>query len=200
MRLVFIALTMLIAGCTTPPRTVPDAVTGEAVTAWDIKGRLAARVDKRGETVSFIWQRQHENHSIELYGPLGSGRVFLKQQDGLASFADNSTEYFGDNLEDVLFQRSGWIIPFDQLQQWIIGQPQFEQIAQPRYEDGRLAGFSQSGWQISYDKFRDFSDLSIPTRITLTALDPYIDRLYENSGTRIQDAKVKIIITAFNRK
>ena len=137
MRLVLLALVMIIAGCTTTSRTGPDAITGEAIAAWEIKGRLAARVDQRGETISFIWQRQNQNHSIELYGPLGSGRVCLMQQEGRASLVDNSTEYFGDKLEDVLFQRSGWLIPFDQLQQWIIGQPQFDEIADPKYKDGR---------------------------------------------------------------
>jgi outer membrane lipoprotein LolB len=199
-RFIILALVMVITGCTTTSRTGPETTTGEAVTDWHIKGRLAARVDQRGETVSFIWQRQRENHSIELYGPLGSGRVFLKQQDGAASLVDNSTEFFGDSLEDVLFQRSGWLVPFDQLQQWVIGQPQLDEITDVVYESSRLTGFSQSGWQVSYDKFRQYSNLSIPTRITLTASASYISHLAESTGRQIANAKVKIIIATFSSK
>lgn len=197
MRLVLCALVLIVAGCTTTTRTPPGNMTGEAITAWEIKGRLAARVDHRGETASFIWQRQQDNHSIELYGPLGSGRVFLRQQQGVASLIDRSTELFGDSLEDVLFQRSGWLIPFDELQQWIIGQPQFDEITEQKYVDGRLTGFRQSGWRVSYDNYRHFADASIPTRITLTASDSYIYQLSGHSGRSIESARVKIIIKTF---
>ena len=159
---------------------------------------MAARIDQRGGSASFIWQRQGDDHSIELYGPLGSGRVFLKETDGKASLVDNSSEFFGKNLEDVLFQRVGWLIPFDDLQQWIIGQPQLDEIFDKQYENNRLTGFNQAGWQVRYDKFEKFSGVLIPTKITLNALDSYIEELSDNSRRQIENARVRIIMKNFS--
>ena len=197
MRFVCLALVIFIAGCTTIARQGVDTRTDLLIESWEIKGRLGARIDRQGGSASFIWHRQRDNHSIELYGPLGSGRIFLKQTDGRASLIDNSSEFFGDNLEDVLFQRVGWLIPFDKMQQWIVGQPEHDAISDLQFENSRLIKFRQSGWQVSYDKFEEFSGATIPTKITLTAINTYLNELSGNTGRELENARVKIIIKTF---
>lgn len=198
MRFLCLAVAIFLAGCATVPRHEVDTRAGMQIDLWEIKGRLAAKIDRQGGTASFIWNRQRDNHSIELYGPLGSGRIFLKQADGKASLVDNSSEFFGDNLEDVLFQRVGWLIPFDKMQQWIVGKPEPDAISDQQYEQSRLIKFSQSGWQISYDKFENFSGVLIPTKITLTANNIYLNKLSKDAGRLLDHARVKIIIKQFS--
>lgn len=197
MRFVCLALVIIITGCNTVPRQGINTGDVRQIESWEIKGRLGARIDQQGGSASFIWQRQRDNHSIELYGPLGSGRIFLNQTAGKASLIDNSAEFFGDNLQDVLFVRTGWLIPFDRMQQWIVGQPEHDAISDLQFEHNRLINFSQSGWQVSYDKFEEFSGAIIPTKITLTAINTYLDELSVNSGRQFKNARVKIIIKAF---
>ena len=199
MRYLYLALVIFITGCTTMPQQGFDSDSAHSVDAWEIKGRLAAKIDRDGGSASFIWQRQGDEHSIELYGPLGSGRIFLKQSQGKASLIDNSTEFFGKNLEDVLFQRVGWLIPFDYLQLWLIGRPQLDAISDQHYEQDRLVKFSQAGWQVSYNKFETFSGIDSPTKITLNAADTYLDELSSNAGREIENARVKIVIKQFIR-
>ena len=199
MRYICLVLAIFIAGCTTIPRQEVDIDTPLDLDTWEIKGRLAAKIDSDGGSASFIWHRQGEVHNIELYGPLGSGRVFLKQAGGRASLIDNSTEFFGDSLEDVLFQRVGWLIPFDKLQRWLVGQPQLEAISDQKYDQNTLTEFRQAGWQVNYEKFKDYSGDSIPGKITLIAGDDYLGELSDNAGHLFEQAKVKIIIKSFKR-
>ena len=181
------------------PQQGMDNESGLFVDTWEIKGRLAAKIDRDGGSASFIWHRQGDNHSIELYGPLGSGRIFLKQSQGKASLIDNSTEFFGKDLEDVLFQRVGWLIPFDKLQQWLVGRPQLDAISDQHYEQDRLVKFVQAGWQVSYDKFEILSGINSPSKITLNAVDTYLDELSSNAGRLVENARVKIVIKQFVR-
>ena len=199
MRYICFALVIFIAGCATVPRQGVDLNTSADLNAWEIKGRLAAKIDSDGGSASFIWQRQGDEHTIELYGPLGSGRVFLKQAGGQASLIDNSSEFFGDSLEDVLFQRVGWLIPFDKLQRWLVGQPQLDAISDQKYDQDRLTAFSQAGWRVDYDKFKDYSGDRIPGKITLNAGDDYLGELSDNAGQLFEQARVKIIIKSFKR-
>ncbi len=198
MRWFCLALVMIfIAGCATMPRQQTDTASDIKIEAWEIKGRLAARIDQDGGSVSFIWERQRDRHSIELYGPLGSGRILLEQARGKASLADSSSKFYGENLEDVLFQRIGWLIPFDKMQRWIVGQPEYDTISDLQYQDNRLIKFTQAGWRISYDKFEEFSGIFVPAKITLTASNGYLDELSDQAGRRIENARVKIVIKAF---
>lgn len=199
MRWLYLALVIIISGCATMPQQGMDNESGLYTDTWEIKGRLAAKIDRDGGSATFIWHRQGDKHSIELYGPLGSGRIFLKQSQGKASLVDNSTEFFGKNLEDVLFQRVGWLIPFDKLQQWLIGSPQLDAISDQHYEQDRLVKFSQAGWQVSYDKFEILSGISTPSKITLNAVDTYLHELSTNAGRQIENARVKIVIKQFIR-
>lgn len=199
MKCLYLALVIIISGCATVSQQGIDNESRLFAGTWEIKGRLAAKIDRDGGSASFIWQRQDDNHSIELYGPLGSGRIFLKQSQGKASLIDNSTEFFGKNLEDVLFQRVGWLIPFDKLQQWLIGRPQLDDISAQHYEQGRLVKFVQAGWQVSYEKFEVFSGIDRPAKITLNAIDSYLDELSSNAGRAVENARVKIVIKQFNR-
>ena len=199
MRSLCLALVIMITGCTSIVHRGLDSGISPEINAWEIKGRLAVKIGSQGGSASFIWHKQGEMHSIELYGPLGSGRLFLKQSKGKASLIDNSSEFFGKNLEDVLFQRTGWLIPFDKMQQWLIGQPQLDELSDPEYEQGRLIKFTQSGWQVSYNRVEIISDVSIPTKIALEAADAYLDELSINAGRQVDSATVKIVIKQFSQ-
>lgn len=197
MRFICLALAVFIAGCTTLSRQEVPSHSDLQIDSWEIKGRLAARIDRRGETASFIWHRHRDQHSIELYGPLGSGRIFLRQTGGKASLVDNRSEVFGEDLQDVLFKRIGWLIPFDEMQQWIVGRPERDAISDQQYGENGLKQFSESGWLVTYDDFENFSGISLPTRITLTATSIYLDDLAASSGRTLENARVKIVINEF---
>ena len=197
MKYFFALLVIFIAGCTSTTRQTVDFETNAISNSWQLKGRLAAKIDQKGGSASFIWLRSQDDHSIELYGPLGSGRVFLKQSQGQASLIDNKTQYSGESLEQVLFQRVGWLVPFDDMQNWIVGQPEARHIANVHYENDKLTEFTQSGWHVSYDKFTQHSSYELPSKITITAQPSYLDELSGQLGRTIEQVRVKLIIKQF---
>lgn len=210
MRLLLTLLAALVAGCATTRLPVETQAPVD-FESWHMKGRLAVNIGGQGDTASFIWNKSGQpgsgdpapdqnldTHEIEIYGPLGTGRVILSQANGSASLKDGKSEWTGQDLETVLFGRTGWLVPFDSLGDWIIGRPSPGPVQDSVYDKDALTGFTQSGWQVSYDRFENNSGLAMPGKITLTATDEYLQQLSASLGRSISTARVKIIIKSLD--
>jgi outer membrane lipoprotein LolB len=93
-----------------------------AVDEWELRGRLAVRTRTRGESITMLWRRGGEEHYINLYGPMGAGRVILTRDAGGATLRDNEGKtYHDDSAEQLLYDVVGWRVPFRSLQHWVLG-------------------------------------------------------------------------------
>ncbi len=197
MRILSFVLVMLITGCVAKhsPLQVDPSV---SVDSWQMKGRLAARVDRQGDSASFVWDREQEQHNIELFGPLGSGRVFLTQSNGQASIRDKDSYVIGDSLEQVLFENVGWLVPFEAINYWITGKPDPNNtVSNQQFEGDSLIGFEQSSWQVDYQNFKSFGTITIPTKITIQATPDYLEQLSQDLNKTVSKVTVKLIVKEF---
>lgn len=200
MRFLLLLAAVMIAGCATT-RVAIEPDQDVQIDTWQIKGRLAANIAGEGGTASFVWDKNQNNHLIEIYGPLGSGRVILAQANGQASLIDKDAEFTGADLQDVLYQRTGWLVPFDSLANWVTGRPTSAQAYSNLHHDqDALTGFTQSGWVVDYARFGDFSGTVIPVKMSLTATSDYLDALSRRLGRPVDSATVKIIIKDLERE
>jgi len=189
---------MFITGCvSTRPGIQVDQES--QIANWQMKGRLAATIGNEGGSATFIWSKKQSEHNIELYGPLGSGRVILTQANGQASIQDKDAIVFGDNLEQVLFENIGWLVPFDAINHWITGKPKpGSEVDDQQFDGGNLIGFKQQGWQVEYSRFKTFSERTIPAKMTILASPDYLDQLSQNLKKDISKVSVKLIIKEFS--
>jgi len=174
---------MIAAGCAVaPPRPVADeprAAFHERVAEmrqvdhWELRGRLAVKTRKRGESISMYWRREGgREHYINLYGPMGAGRVILEQDAGGATLRDNEGEtHEDDSAEELLYRVAGWRVPFQSLQHWVLGVP----APQGEYDMeldgwGRLTSLTQNGWRIRFEEFHYIDDQDMPRKLVMNAL------------------------------
>lgn len=172
-----LGLTALVAGCATAPSLPPvenPAATWQArqtelrpITAWKIQGRLAMRTAEEGWQASLNWVREGERHRIDLTGPLGRGHLRLTRDDHGAELRDADQHVWrAENLEQLLYRTTGWHVPLDGLNYWVLGLPLPNTVASQELDpQGRLKMLAQSGWDIRFLEYTRYGSLDLPSKL-----------------------------------
>ena len=178
MRRVWLICLLLLAGCATRPpvsEPVPEAAwlthraLLEALTDWQVRGRVAVRTGEDGWNAHFDWHQQGQDYLIRLRGPFGQGAVelhgnamgvWLKQAD--------QTPVFALDPETLLEQQTGWRLPVAGLSSWLRGLP-VAGLASDLHWDmhGRLLQLRQDGWLVDYSRYREQGDVALPQKLKL---------------------------------
>lgn len=198
--IVFILVTLAVTACATvgqrPPVADPQGVWQQRqvqlqqVDHWDVKGKLGMRGEKKKGQANMVWVRQGDRHKIHLFGPFGGGMVKLTQEPGLARLRDSKKKiYTADNIHDLLYETTGWEIPFESLQYWVLGLPvpgiPSQLVLDPW---GRLANLEQSGWKVQILSYRRYGEYELPRKLQLVALPGSHPEAPE------REAQVKLVI------
>ena len=172
-----LGLTALAAGCATAPALPPvenPAATWQArqvqlrpITAWNIQGRLAMRTAEEGWQASLDWVREEERHRIDLTGPLGRGHLRLTRDDRGAELRDaDQHSWRAENPEQLLYRTTGWLVPLDGLNYWVLGLPLPDTAASQELDpQGRLKTLVQSGWDIRFLEYTRYGSLDLPSKM-----------------------------------
>lgn len=166
-----------------------------AIDSWEVKAKLAVKTHKRGGQANMLWRLDHEDHSINLYGPLGGGRVILTRNAEGATLKDNRKRTFhAPTPEELLYRVAGWQVPFASMRYWVLGVPE----PGMQYEEsldrwGRLQTLTQAGWEIEFIEYRDFDGRELPRKFFMTALPGTIQLVDDKFGDS-DEVKVKVII------
>jgi len=176
-------LTLLLAGCATPPTLSPEAVNAWAtrqtaltqLTTWRVDGRIGVVSGQDGWHASFQWIQRDSVYRIDLIGPFGQGRVIV-ESDGQAVRVQtqDGQNWTAPDADDLLEQRLGVRLPVNGLRYWVRGLP--EPGSTPtRQTDayGRLTRLEQNGWVIEYPTYTPTAllHLDLPERIVARRTD-----------------------------
>ncbi len=175
----FALFAVLGVSCATPLPPKPSAELEQrwrehaaimtSVSQWELRGRLAVRIDERGGQATFHWARDAARHSIRLNGPFGSGAVRVVQDTSGARLRDaENREFTAATAEELLFQYSGWQLPVAHLDWWVRGLPVPGMDAYRELDEtGRLKALRQQGWEIRYAQYIRIDSYDLPQRLTL---------------------------------
>ena len=200
---IFVAtISLVTVGCATVPsdrgQSISDLETAwqqqesalNNLTRWKMAGRIALRTADSGATANLRWRRTERGDQIYLFGLLGGGKVQLDIKDRKVELRDAKGQVFtGTDVTALLYQVTGWHVPFGSLDDWLPGPPasgDYDTIEID--QDGRLVHLRQGGWEISYDEFMLVGNLTLPKRIQLTAQPKTIEALVSTghlSGDRL---------------
>lgn len=170
-------LALLAAGCVTAP--VPPPVENPAAAwqarqaelhtlrAWTLQGRLAMRAAEEGWQASVHWIHDGARQRIDLTGPLGRGHLRLTQDDDGAELRDaDQRTWRAENAQQLLYRTTGWLVPLDGLDYWILGLPAPGPAAKLALDDqGRLKTLDQAGWEVRFLEYARSGSLDLPSRI-----------------------------------
>lgn len=178
---VLVAL-VLVAGCATGPRPVPDERTRawadlrtqlEGLERWQAEGRLVVRDGGEGNPAGFTWiERPDGGFQLRLSGPWGQGVARLTGGTGQAELVTaEGTRYTAGDAHQLLSRVYGWDIPVSGLRRWLLGLPGPDaEHTLDRF--GRLATLDWRDWHIEYGRYRLADNgLDMPAVLTATRAD-----------------------------
>ncbi|MBI3899695.1 MAG: outer membrane lipoprotein LolB [Gammaproteobacteria bacterium] len=183
--LVVVVLAFVVTGCVTTPETPVADVEGAwqirqralaEIDHWNLHARIAVRTPKEGGQASLQWLRQQQNHRLDLAGPFGSGRVRLTQGPHGAELFDGRRVYRDSSMQQLLVRATGWQLPLDGLNYWVLGLPAPNAPAQTTLDThGRLKELQQFGWAVSFLEYAPQGAYELPSRIFIKQQEPELE-------------------------
>jgi len=204
-----LAAAALLAGCAVAPLRPPVSDPGRAfdrhvqqmrgVDEWVVRGRLAVRTAERGETASLYWKRERSDHTIQLYGPFGAGRVILTRSEQGATLRDGKDNLYEDDSAEALLNRVvGWRVPFESMEHWVLGVPSPDSPYEIELDAwGRLASLTQAGWRIEFQEYHYDDGEDLPRKMEINAL-PGSEHIIGASAAENETIRIKAYIRRWN--
>ena len=133
-----------------------------------LRGKIAVRVDQEAFAASFDWRQAGRRYEIDLWGPLGQGRMRVSGDGSALSVTDSRGETVRGASATVLMEQAlGWSVPVTALRHWVRGRydPSTPATVQGQAENGRLTQFEQMGWTVRVERWHDTAVGSVPSKI-----------------------------------
>jgi outer membrane lipoprotein LolB len=171
------ALAVLLGGCATLPKPAalpepwPQRLAAlQAISHFDLQGRLAASTGSEGFSAGLRWQQQDDRATIDLSAPLGFGAAHIEQTAStLQLTTSKGLTLDGAAASDQLQATLGFEPPLASLRFWILGASDPASDAQESLDaQQRLAQLQQGGWQVDYAEYVLVQQQWLPRRITVT--------------------------------
>ena len=163
MALALLVVGVLVSGCT-PTRPAEVA----ADVDFRLRGKIAVRSPGDAFSASFDWIQTGETFDIELWGPLGQGRVRLRGDGARLTITDaRGATTSGISAEPFMASALGWSVPISALPFWVRGRydPGSTVAEHHRMPDGPLASFEQLGWTVEVSRWRESGLGPVPGRV-----------------------------------
>lgn len=185
--LALLAASALLSGCasllgTPPSEPASDAQLAawesheqslESMSDWAFDGRAAVRSGVTGGSVQLEWTQVGTVTSLELAGPFDTGRLAMTgTADHMLLTDGNGNRRVTDRPEALLEEHTGWRIPLSTLPRWVRGLPSdsLEALESDEYrldDQGRLLSFTDEGWEVEYDRYREIGRFALPHFVEL---------------------------------
>lgn len=172
------------------------------INSWRIRGKLAVKSGKEGGHASLRWNKNATSEHLELFGPLGGGRVEIDIDANGAVLKDTRGKILkAPDMELLLQQRLGWPLPFNKLSSWICGGPAAQTSALKFDELGQLISMNDGGWQVNFLEYQTVLsteeprlEVLVPRIIESNAL-PGTLKVYDDDGNYLgEELFVRLII------
>jgi outer membrane lipoprotein LolB len=169
---------LLLAGCSTlKPRAPPTAQAWEqrlpalqAITQFQLDGRLAATSGNEGFSAGVRWRQEHDTATLDLSAPLGFGAAHVEQSPaGLTVTSSRGVTLEGAAASEELAATLGFEPPLGSLRYWVLGASDPDFASQETIDDQqRLAHLEQDGWQVDYAQYTQVAGQWLPQQLTVT--------------------------------
>lgn len=182
-------LSLFVLSCTTTPTAKNELQTsGNIADTWRINGRISLSNEQENWYAKFNWRQKKQDFQISFSGPFGETELQISQINNHILLKTPSGESTGNDLEQLLFQETGFKFPITSLRYWSQGYPNPATASQVNYnEQQQISDIFQSGWHIHYPRRMQIEQLSgnkiwLPKKIIATE----------------QNVKIKLIITSWH--
>ena len=163
--------------------------------SWQLKGKIGVKTGQKGGSATLNWSYLRLAQDIKLYGPFGGGRIHITAAPDHAVLTDSKGHVIeGPNAQDVLYQRLGWHVPFEEMIMWARGLPNLHSTDIEIDELGLLKSLNQGIWHVEYQEYRDVNLLTLPRQLTITSLPDKLS-IVDDKGNHLGDElRVKVVL------
>jgi len=172
---------LILTGCAQIPKSeLPSNNSWEfnqtqvkKLTDWSFSGKLGIFTSEGRDSVNIHWQQTLTGFHIRLNGPLGIN-ILDVQKMGNNTLIIDGKEYISNDPEQLITELSGMVLPIEQLQQWIKGNPSAAnyQLDSNQKLTSLIGGQLSTGfWLINYSDYRTINDIDLPHNLQLTRGD-----------------------------
>lgn len=160
------------------------------ISRWNVDGRIAMKSREDAWSASLVWDQASNDYDIRLFGPLGGKALSIKGGPTNVELKTGDGETFTEqNAAALIYRQTGWHIPVENLQYWARAMPAPGPHGEIEYDAaGYLVRLKQSGWDISYQKYKTVDDLPMPGKMKLvnehfSVKLVFRDWLFKSSGS-----------------
>lgn len=174
----FAALAILLSGCSLKTTDTHIVQQREllwrqhhnqisALSHWKLTGRLGIVSRKNSGTVTLYWEQHPVDFSMRIVAPLGRGVMNIRSAGSQIILQDaNGESLVAGSVEELIWQRTGWLIPVSDLQKWALGLMDYQEASEYTLdEQGRLEMLLSAGWDIRYQRYRNYQGVFLPQKI-----------------------------------
>lgn len=180
LRLWIVFCCLWFSGCSTLPKSLPlsDAQKSSELTQWQMRGKLAVITPTERQAVNFFWQRNNENYQTFITTSLGINVLSASRNESGMRLTTDGQTYQASMPEELIVKLTGWELPIDRLNHWLIADVTDKDGEIIKYTDGLIKDFipactvnMQSSCptetRVIYSDYRKVNKLSLPHQITL---------------------------------
>lgn len=171
-------LALLLTGCSLTPNkpSLSNSVSWEvyqqqslALENYLLTGKVGIRTAEDSNSATITWAQNKQDFDIRLKGPLGQGAATISGDQYYATLEiPNEQPLQAATPEELLDLRLGWSLPVREAQYWIKGIPAPGSTYDATFEDNKLASLQQQGWDITFDRYLEQANQTLPGKIVFT--------------------------------
>ena len=141
-----------------------------------LRGKLAVEEAGQRHTANLLWRQQGEDFQVDLWGPLGQGRIQLVRRGAAVAILDGDGAVMTEGpVDQVMRDQLGWSLPLAVLPAWLQGHPLAGVPVEDTEHDaaGLLSAFSQLEWRVVYEQTTEVAGRILPRRLNAAGpIDP----------------------------
>jgi outer membrane lipoprotein LolB len=179
-RVLYLALPVLLifAGCAGQHTREADSLSWQEhssqiqqLSHWTARGKLALRSSERAEAATILWQQRGNNTELHLSGPMGiSATTITSDGQHMEVRQGEELKTVDISTNDAIALNTGWDLPLLALPYWLKGIPSPHspvQLLELDPDRNLLRDLQQDDWEIHYEQYQQFKDLTLPTRLRI---------------------------------
>jgi outer membrane lipoprotein LolB len=140
----------------------------EALSGWDMRGRIAIDTGERAFQARFRWLEQPDSLLLNVRGLFGAGSFEINGDDDALTLRARGETWLLADPEAQLSAQFGWWLPVGSLDAWLVG------LADDAYEarvetgaNGALATLEQRLWLLEFTDYEVTEGLLLPHTIDM---------------------------------
>lgn len=168
-RFLFLFIPLLVSGCSS--NVLQTFSSDYTPVQWKFSGKFAIKTPEQTKGLKIHWQQVDDQFDINLYTVFGITVLKIKGNDRLVVMEADQGPVTGQSAEQLIWQQTGWHIPVNNLQHWLLGEVKsasnIELTSAGDFSQGDIVDRFGRPWHLTLDNYKLIQGRSMPHNLRL---------------------------------